>query len=327
MPLPTDSTHLSDQARSEMIEEYGGVVESQFAKKSIMRRFNGIKPVRGTDTLINRRVGRTKIKALTPGVRPDAEATPFGRTSVTVDTVVLARDNRSMLNEFQTDFNARRELGIDHGKEIGKFFDEAFLIQGIKGSLMAAPSNLNGAIGAGKVAKLTAGNDEYDPDKLYAEIVKIIVAMQEEDIDTDECAIFVRPALHEVLLNNDKLVNGDYSSAGDFAAGKFKGIMGSPVISTARIPTAAITGHLLSNTANSNGYDVSADEAQVAATVLHPKSLLAGETIPMTSDVFFSREEKQWFIDSFLAFGVGNNRPDVCGSVFKAGATTVTANV
>ena len=81
MSLPTDSAHLSDQARSEMIEEYGGVVEGQFAKKSMMRQFVPVKPVRGTDTLINRRVGRTTLKSLTPGVRPDATPTNFGRTS------------------------------------------------------------------------------------------------------------------------------------------------------------------------------------------------------------------------------------------------------
>ncbi len=318
MPLPTDSSHLSDQARDEMIEEYGGVVESQFAKKSFMRRMVKVKPVRGTDTLINRRVGRTTLKALTPGVRPDADSTNFGRNSVTVDTVVLARDNRSMLNEFQTDFNARAELGMDHGKELAKFFDQAFIIQAIKGANQAAPSGLNGAIGAGKNETLAAAGDEQDPDKLYAAIAKIITDMQEEDIDTDECAILVRPTEYDVLLNNDKLVNGDYSAAGDFADGMFKGIKGSPVIQTARIPTAAITGHLLSNADNSNAYDVSASEAKAKAVILHGKSLLAGETIPMTSDVFFSREEKQWFIDSFTAFGVSPNRPDVCGAVFAA---------
>lgn len=326
MALPTDSTHLSDQARSEMIEEYGGVVESQFAKKSVMRRFVPVKPVRGTDTLINRRVGKTALKALTPGVRPDADSTSFGRTSVTVDTVVLARDNRSMLNEFQTDFNARRELGQDHGKELGKFFDTTFLIQAVKGAQLAAPTGLNGSIGAGRLAKFATAGDENDPDKLYAEIVKIIVQMQEEDIDTDECVIFVRPTQHEVLMNNDKLVNGDYSSAGDFADGKFKGIMGSPVMATARMPNTVGT-HIMSNTANGSAYDISADEAAVKAIVMHPKSLLAGETIPLTSDVFFSREEKQWFIDSFQAFGVANNRPDVCGAVFAASAVGITANV
>lgn len=318
MPLPTDSSHLSDQDRSEMIEEYGGKVESQFAKSSIMRSFVPVRPVLGTDTLINRRVGRTRLGRLTPGVRPEANPTNFGRTQVTVDTVVYARDNRSLLNEFQTDFNARMELGEDHGKEMGKFFDEAFLIQAIKSAYLPAPATLNGAIGAGKVEDLTATGDENDPDKLYTAIVKILVDMQEEEIDTSECAIFVRPRQHEVLLNNDKLVNGDYSSAGDFADGKFKGIMNSPVVSTARIPQGAVTGHFLSNADNGNAYDLTAAQAKARAIIMHPKSLLAGETIPLSSDVYFDRIEKQWFIDSWCAFGVANNRPDVCGVVNAA---------
>ena len=318
--LPTTSAHLSSVVSADMIEQFAGSVESQFAASSMMRRFVTVKPVRGTDTLVNRRVGRTRLQSLTPGVRPDAQPTQFGRTSLTVDTVVLARDNRAMLNEFQTDFGAREELGKDQGKELAKFFDQAFLIQAIKGSLLPAPAGLNGAIGAGKKRVMTAAGDENDPDKLYKAITDLIIQMQEEDIDTSECAIFVRPTQADVLLNNNKLVSGDYSSAGDFADGKFKGILGCPVIPTARIPRAAITGHYLSNAANGNAYDVTAGQAGAMAVILHPRSLLAGETIPLTSDVWFNREEKQWFIDSFQSFGVTNHRPDVCGAVFRFGS-------
>lgn len=318
MALPTTSAHLSDLPVADMIEQYGGAVDSQFAKSSIMRKMVTVKPVRGTDTLINRRVGRTTLQALTPGVRPDATPTNFGRVQVTVDTVVLARDNRSMLNEFQTDFNARSELGKDHGKEQAKFFDQAFLIQAIKGASLAAPAGLNGSIGAGKKETMVGASDHLDPDLLYKKIAAILVRMQEEDIDTEECAIFVRPTMYEVLLNNDKLVNRDYSpDNSNFSLGKMSSIMGSPLISTARIPNAAITGHKLSNVGNSNAYDVSAAEAKAVAVIMHPDSLLAGETIPLTSDVYFDKVEKQWFIDSFTAFGVSNRRPDVCGVVNK----------
>lgn len=316
--IPSDSTHLSDFDRADMIEQYGGMVDSQFAKKSIMRKFVPVKSIRGTDTAIVRRTGRTELQALTPGVRPAANATSFGKAAVSVDTVILARDNRSMLNEFQTDFNARAELGKDHGKELAKFFDEAFLIQAIKSAGMSAPTGLNGAIGAGKSEALAAANDELDPDKLYAKIAAIITQMQEEDIDTDECAVFVRPTQFDVLLNHDKLVDRDFSSEnGDFADGKVATVKGVPIVQTARIPTAAITGHKLSNADNGNAYDLTATEAKAVAIVMHPQSLLAGETIPMTSDVFFSKVERQWFIDSFMAFGVSNRRPDVCGVVNK----------
>ena len=316
--LPVDSTHLSEVDQDLLLEEYGGEVESQFAKSSFMREYAKVRAVRGTDTIVNHRVGRTVIKALVPGVRPDASPTEFGKVALTVDTVILARDNRSMLNELQSHFDARMELAQDHGKELGKFFDEAFIIQGIKGAHTAAPSGLNGAIGAGKIVEFTAAGDENDPDKLDDAINSIIVAMEEADIEVSELVVLVRPTTHRVLQKNDKLVDKQFSDGnGDYAKGTIQEIGGARIIKTARIPTAAIVGHKLSNAGNSNAYDLTAEQADTIAVILHPKSLLAGETIPLTSDIWFNKEEKQWFIDSFLAFGVTVNRPDVCGAVRK----------
>mgnify|MGYP003460963398 CR=1 FL=1 len=315
---------LSDVGTDLLLDQYGGEVENQFKKSAIMRQYAKVRPVRGTDTIVNNRVGRTTLKALTPGVRPQGDTTPFGKVSLTVDTVVLARDNRSMLNDLQTHFDARMELAQDHGKELGFFFDQAFIIMGIKGSVAAAPVLGDGtaskqSIGAGKNATLAAALDELDPDKLYKAITGIIVAMEEEEIPVDELVVFVRPTQFQVLLQNNKLLSRDFAAGnGDYAKGMIYEIGGARIVKTARIPTSAITGHYLSNTDNSNAYDVTATQAKAVAVILHPKSLMAGETIPLTSDIWFNREEKQWFIDSFLAFGVTVNRPDVCGAVFKA---------
>lgn len=316
--IPQDSSHLSDVDVALLLDEYGGEVESQFAKSSMMREFVRVRPVKNTDTIVNNRVGRTQLQALVPGVRPTATATGFGKVALTVDTVILARDNRSMLNELQTHFDARMELAQDHGKELGKFFDEAFIIQAIKGSHQAAPSGLNSAIGAGKAIELLAGGDDLDPDKLAGAIQDIIVDMEEEDIPVDELVVLVRPAHYKVLKDNDKLMSRDFAAGnGDYAKGIIYEIDGARIVKTARIPTAAITGHKLSNVNNSNAFDLTAEEADVVAVILHPKSLLAGETIPLTSDIWFDRVEKQWFIDSFLAFSVTVSRPDVCGTVNK----------
>lgn len=322
MSLPSDSTHLSDLKRSEMIEQYGGKVDSQFAKKSIMRRFVDVQPVRGTDTLINRRIGKPDIQAITPGVRPPATTNTFGRTSVTVDTTLLVRENRDLLNEFQTDFNARKKMGIEHGKELAKYFDNAMLTAALKGSLAAEPTdqdggNYNGAFHAGNNTTLGSAGDENDPSALYTACASIITSMQLNDMDTDECMLVVNPTQYDVLLNNDKLIDRDFSmDNGDFADGTWKSLKGVPVIMTNRMPQTAVSGHLLSNSANSNAYDISATEARVVAQVIHPESILAGETIPMQSDVFYSKEEKQWFIDSFMAYGAMFNLPEASGAVF-----------
>jgi len=319
MALPTNSDHLSDQSRAEKIEEFAGKVDSQFAKTSMMRNFLTVDMITGTDTKIVRRMGKTSLKAIVPGVRPDADPTDFGRVAVTVDTQIIARANRSQLDEFQIDFNARMELGKDQGKEIGMFFDEAALIAGVKTARMSAPAGLGGAFGDGKVESLATAGDELDPDKLYKKMSTLVTRMQEEDIDTDEMAFFVRPTQFEVLGNHTKLIDRDFSrNNGDFADGTLKTVRGVPVVSTARLLNAAKTNHPLSNANNSNFYDYSAADAKATALLLHPHSLLAGETIPLTSDVFFSKEEKQWFIDSYLAFAMSGRRPDVCGVVDKA---------
>jgi len=318
--LPTDSSHLSSLPSDELIEQFTGMVEKQFAKSSIMRAYAKVRMVKNTDTLINRRLGKTSLTKVTAGVRPDATQTTHGRVSVTVDTIILARDNQDLLNDFQSDFDVRSELAEDQGKELGKFFDEAFIIQGIKGALASAPTDVD-SIGAGKNVELAAADDEADPDKLEDAIAGLLVDMQEEDIDTAECVIFVRPTEYRTLYKNDKLVDKDFSTDnGDFANGKVMTLHGSRIVSTARIPTAAIADHKLSNAANGNAYNVSATEADAVAVIIHPKSLLAGETIPLTSKIHYSDVELQYFIDSYMAFAVTVNRPDVCGAVFKYSA-------
>lgn len=313
---------LSDMERAQMIAEYGGEVESQFAKASMMRSYVNVKSLRNTDTLLNRRVGRTSLQAVNDGNKgtsPDAKSTKFGKVQVTVDTVVLARDRRTLLNELQTDFDARMELAQDHGKEMGKFFDQSFLIQCIKGSLATITDSLNGAFGNGKNSTFSGATDHTDPTKLTAAIRGIITKFAEDDIDRSELLVWVRPTEFETLLGADKLINTQYSASnGDYAMGRIAMIEGARIVETARIPKAAITGHLLSNAANGNAYDVSATEAKAKAIIMHPRSLLAAETIPMTPDIWYNKEELSWYIQSIMAYGVTVNRPDLCGAVFGA---------
>lgn len=317
-----DGGHLTQFSRADMIAQYNGEVESQFAKESFMRMFANVRPVTGTDTIVGRRIGTTSLQRVVEGVRPNASPTGFGKVSLTVDTIILARANRALLNDLQTDFDARSELGRDHGKMLGKFFDQAFLIQAVKGAQQSAPENLGGAIGAGKNVTLDAGGDENDPDKFYQAIKKVLQQMREAEAPVDEMMLLVSPTQFDVLLDNDKLVKRDFSEGnGDFGKRILYYCNGVPILETARIPSVATPGtehHMLSNVDNKYAYDITAKDAKAKAVLLHPRSLLAGETIPLTSDIYYDKIELQWFIDSYMSFGVTVNRPDLCGAVFAA---------
>ena len=323
---------------NDMIEDYRGAVDTQFAKTSIMRGFYPVKSIVGTDTLVARRVGRTTLQTLTDGVRPTPTRTHFGTVSVQVSVILLARDERPMLNEIQTDFDARAELGSDHGKELGKKFDESLLIMGRRaaqsdpttaGSVPGTNDGLvpgtpaptanggnsyNGAFGAGKQYNLPALADALDGADLYTAFEAMLTEMEEEDIDTDEHVIFLRPKQYTAILNDmkDSLLNKDLSmDNGDFADGQVKTLLGVPLVKTARIPNAAEASHELGSE-----FNTTAVEARCAGILLHPKSILVGESIPMQSKIWFNDEEKSWFIDSWMAFGAAVNRSDVSGVIF-----------
>jgi hypothetical protein len=243
-------------------------------------------------------------------------------------------------------------VGIEHGKEIGKFFDESFIVQAIKacqitnlspegvslggwhdalnpGShtkpaniVRTAPKDFKG----GTVVVLTAAGDQDDPELLELAIQDLCQRIEEKDVDISEAVLLMRPAQYYTLLKNNKLLDKDFSAAnGDYAKGKVMMANGVRVQVTNRFPTQAQVGqtHFLSNAGNGNAYNVSQPDVHCQVLLLMPKALLAGETIPLTSKVYWSDVELQWFIDSYLAYGVTPNRSEMAGGIFRAAPNVV----
>jgi len=328
------------------IEQYGGEVEHRFLKDSFMRQFFKFKSVRGTDTITNDRMGHSSLQKVSRGVRPSDSSPTFDNISVKVDTIVLARTNQFLLDDFLSHIDVRMEVGVEHGKEIGKFFDESFLVQGIKASQITnvdpAAVSLGGwadAITGGSSSKpsditrsapvdfqggtvviLDAVDDEKDPDLLELAIQDLCQGIEEKDVDIAEAVLLMRPEQYYTLLKNDKLLDKDFSTSnGDYAAGKVLQSNGVRIQVTNRFPKQADVGttHYLSNAGNGNAYNVTQADVNCKVLLLMPKALLAGETIPLTSKVYYSDIELQWFIDSYLSYGVTPNRAEMAGGIYR----------
>ena len=349
------------------IDEYGGEVEHRFLKESFMRQFFTFKSVRGTDTVTNDRMGHTQLQKVSRGVRPVDHAPTFDNISVKVDTIVLARTNTFLLEEFQEHFDTRMEIGLEHGKEIGKFFDEAFLVQGIKASQITTRVPVKDETGAitgtediGGMAQVVytdrSGNgaaaavqtqcdtlvvartapegfkgatvvildnvdDELDSVALELAIQDMCQNIEEKDVDIEDGVILLRPAQYYTLLRNSLLLDKDFSTSnGDYAAGKILASNGVRIQKTNRFPDTinvdGVNDHYLSNAGNGNAYNVTQTDLDAVAVLLMPKALLAGETIPLTSKVYYVDQEFQWFIDSYLSFGVTPNRAEMAAAIY-----------
>lgn len=319
---PNEKLQSSDGTNDELslvIEEYTGMVEQVIARRSVLDGWVDVKPVKGTATLTNYAVGDAGLQVLQPGVTPDGQEADFSKISVTVDTVVLARHVLPLLDVFQTQYDARKELALAQGERIGKFKDEAFFIQGIKSGLLAAsPYGASGHQGGSQQTIAIA--DRNDPAAIYASLASLFAKMEEKDVDpsADGIVLVFRPTDFYTLMQAEQIINGQYVTAdGTKQDGFIFKAFGVPVVRTNNFPAGKnITSHELSNSRNSNAYN--GDFTNVVALAFSPRAILAGETIPLTSDVFYDKVSKSHYVDSHLSFAATPNRPEYAGVIVQA---------
>lgn len=325
MALPTFTPTFPNQALGTgdelalAIEQFTGVVEETIERRSKAAPFVDVRPVRGTTTITNEGIGKSTLQVVVPGNTPDGTSqNEANRISLTVDTLVLARTNIPLLDSFQKHYDFQSYVGREHGKEIAKFYDQAFFIQAAKAAALAgsAYGALPGHAG-GSTVTLAAAGDAADPAALYSALSDLWAQMEEKDVDpaNDDVMVAFRPPAFYALLDAEQIVNGEYvTSKGTKVEGvKMLKSFGVPVVSSNNVPNTNVTAHPLSNARNLNAYN--GDFTKLVAVAFAPNALLAGETIALTPAVWYSEEKKVWFIDAHLAFGVTPNRAEYAGRI------------
>jgi len=300
------------------VEEFTGVVEGTIARHAIMRDYIPVRSVRGTSTVSSYQFGKSTLQVLTPGTAPDATVNQAAKIKLTVDTVVLARSSYPLIDEFQNSYDARKHIGEEHGKEIAKFYDQAFMIQAVKTAGITNMATYPDGWKPGTVKTFASPGLENDPAALEDYLGQVFVDMEEKDIDplTDDMVVIMSPKAYNTLLKNDRLIDRTLITAdGNSIRTKELSVYGVPIRKSNNLPNSIITNHRLSNAGNSNAYD--GDFSKTVAAVFSPRALLAGETIPLTTSVFFDDITKMYFIDAYLSFGVTANNPAFAG-VLKA---------
>lgn len=304
-----------------VIEEFAGIVEGTVQRRSVTEGWLPVRKVTGTATVSKDAIGESQLGVVVPGVTPDGTRNQFSKTSVTVDTLIYARSTLPLLDSFQTKYDVRKEIGNEHGKKIAKFKDTAFLVQGVKAA-MATESpygNLPGHSG-GTRTTLAAAGDATDPAKLYSAFARMFAELEEKDIDpiNDDMVIFVRPTIFYALLESEQVINGQYlTSDGTSVEGHVFKAWGVPVMSTANLPNGVIstTDDSGNSVGRLMGEGYTGDFSKLVALAISPRAILAGETISLTSDVFYDKISKSWYVDAHLSFAATPDRTEYAGAI------------
>lgn len=298
-----------------LMEEFVGVVEGEIARRSVLQGWINVRSSK-SGLLTSYGTGGTSIQVVQPGVTPDGSKADFSKVSLRVDTLLLARNIIPLLEDFQSSFDVRKELGQLHGKKFSKFIDQAFFIQAAKAALMTTnPYGSDGMLG-GTTETLGAGESATDPAVIYARIANLLAKMEDKDVDpqNDDLMIAVRPDIFYALIQSEQVVNGEYITAdGNRMKGYIFSAFGVPVIRSNNVPNSVITGHELSNAQNGNAYN--GDFTKLVALAFSPRALLAGESIALRSKQYYDDITVAHYVDTLSSFAVTPNRPEYAGAI------------
>jgi len=308
------------------IEEYTGIVEKTITRRSALEGWIPFRPVKGTSALTNFAVGASTLQKVTPGVVLDGTRNDFSKKTMYVETVLAARNVVPLIEVFQTEYDARKEIGEEHGKLLAKYKDQALFIQAIKAGLSTAsgydqgtPVGKPAGHAGGSQQTLGAAGDALDPAKMYAAIAGLLVKMELKDVDPrhDNVMIGVKPDVYYTLMQAEQLINTDYITAdGNSVKAWVLKTYGVPVVASNNFPGGEnIVGHYLDTVNNGNSF--SGDYSKVVAVAMSPRAVMAGETIALETDVFYDKLSKSWFVDAHQAYSASTNRHEYAGVILK----------
>lgn len=298
---------------------FTGEVEGTIKRVSAVAPYINMRPVVGTSTLTNEGIGESTLQVLKKGEAPDATINQNSQVSLTVDTTVIARNWVAEIDVIQKNYNVRAEIADEHGKKIGKFVDNAMAIMAAKAGMRTASAyGLPGHQAATQVA-LAAAADRRDPASLIAILQDLFQGMEEKDVSAvgDGIVVAVRPDVYWTLASAEEVVNQDYITAQgvQIYQAKMLKAFNVPIISSNNVPYSNVTNHFLSNARNGNAFD--GNFSKLVATAFSPKAIMAGESVPLRTAMWWDDKSKGYFIDAWLAFSATPNRVEYAGTVME----------
>lgn len=297
------------------LEIYDGEVDTRFKYQAIFLSLSTQRSVNDkSNTYRIDRLNTSEVKGRTSGIALDATRVTNDKLVLTVDTVLYIRNPI----DYQDDWTAPdflREMGENNGTSFAETFDQAHLIQIIKGRSWTAPAHLKPAFfdGAEVVCNLIAApasQADYEANAVaLAQAHKVAVnTLIKRKVPLGDMITLAYTDEYSTLVEHPKLVNADWNGTApnNYADRRVVKLNGLPVVENTEFPIAVDAAHVLGT-----AFNVTADDALCKMVVFSKsKTLVTVEAKPFTSRVWDDSGNFCNVLDNYAMYTVGQRRPD-----------------
>ena len=296
------------------LEVYQNEVDTRFQYQAI---FLGLSTQRSTADRSNTyridRLNTSTVKGRTSGVALDPTPVRNDKMIIVVDTVLYIRNPI----DYQDDWTAPdflTEMGQNNGSEFAETFDQAHLIQLIKGRSWVAPEHLKPAFNDGIEIPVTVDATPADQAAREANAEAINLAHKagideliKRKVPLADMVTLVDVDTYSMLLEHPKLFDRDFGMTNEdgYKNRRVVKMNGIPVVECTEFPTVAGTHPL------GSAFTVTADDANCRmVTFSKSKTLVTVEAKPFTSRIWDDELNFANVLDCYAMYTVGERRPD-----------------
>lgn len=343
--LVNPAVSYSGEVDSLLIEKFDGQVKRAYKEKLNMKSYFDVRTVNGTNIISNKYLGTTGVQALAPGADVKGQATSIDKNSLVIDTAVIARNIVGVLADVQDDIMIKGKLAEEQVDALSYLEDRMLLQQVVYSAINNTSEKRNGKArveGHGFSIDVRVKEATMEsPNAVMAAIEYAIEKQMEQDVPNERMTIAMPWKYFNILRDAERIVNATYNTSQAITVRGF--VLTSyniPVVPTNQMPNLNrdhrdIDGkvsahHLLSNANNSNRYDVIATGADVmtgvVAVIFGTEALLAGRSIDLTGEIWFNKNNKSWYIDSYMAEGAIPDRWEQAAVVRKVADAEASAD-
>lgn len=300
------------------LEVYQNEVDTRFQYQALFLGLSSQRSVADrSNTYRIDRLNTSSVKGRTSGVALDPTPVRNDKMIIVVDTVLYIRNPI----DYQDDWTAPdflTEMGQNNGSEFAEVFDQAHLIQLIKGRDWVAPAHLKPAFSDGIEIQATIDSDATTQAAMEANAIAInnahkagIDELIKRKVPLSDMVTVVSTEIYSMLLEHPKLFDRDF---GDTNLDGYKNrrvvkMNGIPIIECVEFPEAGT--HPLGS-----AYTVTADDAKCRmVTFSKSRTLVTVEAKPFTSRIWDDEANFANVLDCYAMYQVGERRPDTAAVV------------
>lgn len=297
------------------LEVYQNEVDTRFQYQAIFKSLSTQRSVADrSNTYRIDRLNTSSVKGRTSGVALDATKVTNDKLILTVDTVLYIRNPI----DYQDDWTAPdflTEVGQNNGSEFAEVFDQAHLIQLIKGRDWEAPAHLKPAFSDGAevvcnlVADPTTQAQREANAMALANAHKLAVdTLIKRKVPMSDIITLVNTDEYSALIEHPKLLNLEWNgtAANNYAERRLTRMNSLPIVETTEFPTVADANHPL----GSNFTVTTADATCRMVVFSRSKTLVTVEAQPFTTRIWDDELNFANVLDCYAMYTVGQRRPD-----------------